>query len=287
MDSTLRTHAASDVGRKRARNEDCHAIHAPSDPAVRASRGTLLVVADGLGGAPAGDVASRMAVEAVVRCFEQSSSDDLLACLRESLLAANREVHEAGLRRAEWLGMGTTCTAALVRGRELWLAHVGDSRAYLVREGRALQLTEDHSLVTALVPHELSGQEMLPRAARHAITRCVGAHEVAEVDAERAPFTLELGDTLVLCSDGLYGQVADREIVALVTNPSLDRACRDLVDLANRRGGPDNITVVVARVESLGIEEVHARLADLEGEDRRERSRSWWRFWQRRSDRTR
>jgi PPM family protein phosphatase len=278
MESKLRVHASSDPGRKRSRNEDCHAISMPEDPGDRARRGVLLVVADGMGGSVAGDVASRMAVDAVLRCFDASDGADPLACLRESVETANRDVHEAGRTRADCHGMGTTCTALLVRDRELWIAHVGDSRAYLVRDGRSRQLTEDHSLVAALVRrHEITADQARSDSRRNLVTRCIGPKSEVEVDAGRIDEVLEPGDTLVLCSDGLYGQVADREMVALMANPSLEKACRDLIDLANRRGGPDNITVVAARVEALGIEQVNARMSDLEGPERRRQRRAWWR----------
>lgn len=248
MESRLRIHAASDVGRKRSRNEDSFWIpenHSDSDRAM------LLVLADGMGGAPAGDVASRLAVDSVASAFASSESTaEILECLRRALEGANRAVYAASRSRADWLGMGTTCTAMAVRGSEAWIAHVGDSRAYRVRGGWALQLTEDHSLVGGRVrAREITAEQARTDSLRHLVTRCVGTAETVLVDAFRLDLGVEPGDTLILCSDGLHDTMSDRELGVLASNSSLEKACRDLIDLANRRGGPDNITVIAARIE--------------------------------------
>ena len=247
----LRVHAASDTGRRRTRNEDSHAIWFAPDRATRDGRGWLLVVADGMGGMQAGDVASRMAVEAVVRAYSTCEADALPhEALRRAVEAANREIHEVGRTRADCVGMGTTCTAVVVREREIWVAHVGDSRAYLLHEGGALRLTEDHSLVAALVRHHvITPEQAIADARRHLVTRGVGLHETVEVDVARVDTLLEPGTTLLLCSDGLHGLVSDGELAALTAGRPLQSACSALIELANQRGGPDNITVVAARLE--------------------------------------
>jgi protein phosphatase len=245
----LEVHAASDRGRRRERNEDSHGIWSA---AGRDGRGWLLVVADGMGGMQAGDVASRMAVESVVRAYSTCDADIVpLEALRQAVEAANRDVHEVGRTRADCVGMGTTCTAAVVRDGRIWVAHVGDSRAYLVHEGGAVRLTEDHSLVAALVRHQvLTPEQARDDARRHLVTRGVGLHATVEVDVARIDMRLEPGTTLLLCSDGLHGLVSDRELAALTAGRPLESACSALIELANQRGGPDNITVVVARLEA-------------------------------------
>jgi protein phosphatase len=144
--------------------------------------------------------------------------------------------------------MGTTCTAVAVRGTELYIAHVGDSRAYLVRERRVRQLTSDHSLVAQLVASgQMSRESARTDPRRNVVTRSVGAAQTVEVDSIRFDERLRPGDTVLVCSDGLHGQVTEEEIARLASNESLERGCQELIALANQRGGPDNITVAMAR----------------------------------------
>src|SRR5262245_54566259 len=147
----LAIQAATDVGLKRHRNEDTYAAWEPEDPDERARRGVLLVLADGMGGARSGDVASRIATEAVLRAYRQAPGADPLTDLGAALAAANQAVFTENSRQDELPGMATTLTAAVVRGSEIYVAHVGDTRVYLAREGKLEQLTEDHSLVARLV----------------------------------------------------------------------------------------------------------------------------------------
>lgn len=247
MNLTVR--AATHVGLVRARNEDAHAEWTPDEPGERERRGVLLVVADGMGGARAGDVASRLAVDTVVRTYREAPGVNVLAELTAAVAAANRHLHAENARHPELPGMGTTCTAAVVRGPEVFLAHIGDSRAYLVQGGRVRQLTRDHSLAAELVAgHHLTAEEARLDPRRNLLTRSMGLDPEAEVDAERADLVLARGDTLLLCSDGLYTLVEEDELARLVDGRPLDRACRELVALANRRGGTDNITVLAARI---------------------------------------
>jgi PPM family protein phosphatase len=239
--------AATDVGRRRSGNEDCHAVW---ESHGRGPADVLLVVCDGMGGSNAGEVASRMTVDAVLRHFERDPGDDAGAALARALEAANTEVWQHTRTRPDLEGMGTTCTALALRGDEAVVAHVGDSRAYRVRDGRIRQVTQDHSLVAQLVA---SGQ-LTPEAARadprrNVVTRSVGISPSLEVDLVRLDEPLRAGDTFLLCSDGLHGQVGEGELVRLASGESLEQASLQLIDLANQRGGPDNITVVLARLE--------------------------------------
>jgi serine/threonine protein phosphatase PrpC len=238
---------ATDPGRRREQNEDCFATWSDSGgPGARL--GTLLVVADGMGGAAAGEVASRIAAETVVECYRASAGTPTREALHAALTEANRRVHAEALAHPEFRGMGTTCTAAVVRGREVTIGHVGDSRAYLVHGGTARALTRDHTLVARLVEDGLLDAEQArvdPR--RNVVTRSIGVNDGIDVDAEHWGALLEPGCALVLCSDGLHGPVGDGDLARLVTEAAPAEACRALVALANERGGPDNITVIVAR----------------------------------------
>jgi len=245
---TVRVASASDTGLRRSQNEDRFAIW-PPDGAAPGARGLLLVVADGMGGAEAGEIASQLAVETVVRSYGDAAGS-LLADLRQALVDANHAVHDYSRRNPELRGMGTTCTALVVRDADLWFAHVGDSRAYLVRAGAIRQLTQDHSLVAQLVEHRhITPEQAKVDPRRNVVTRSVGVGPEVEVDAAALDEPLRVGDTVVICSDGLHGLVEDGEIAALAGGADPDRACRELISLANERGGIDNITVVLGRLE--------------------------------------
>jgi len=246
---TVRVGAATYLGLKRTQNEDRLAIWNPS-AADADGRGVLLVVADGMGGALAGEVASQLAVDCVVHEYRESNAD-VVDSLRHAIEAANRTIHEHGLANPELRGMGTTCTALVLRDGQVYLGHVGDSRAYRVRNGSIDQLTEDHSLVAQLVQHRhLTPEQARVDPRRNVVTRSVGVGPLVEVDAHRIADPLLPGDTYILCTDGLHGLLEDDEIARVATGPDPDRACRELVALANDRGGHDNITVLVGRVEA-------------------------------------
>jgi len=238
----LRAAAGSDVGRRRAANEDHYAL-APDIG--------LYLVADGLGGHVAGQLASELAAQAAlstVRTLE-GATPSLAEKLRYAVTAANREVHETARRRPELQGMGTTLVALLAQEGRAALAHVGDSRAYLVRGERIRQLTDDHSLVGELLRRrEISPDAAREHPQRHVLTRAVGVRPQVEPDlAELSP---DENDVFVLCSDGLTGHVRDEEIAKAVSGGvDPQEAIDSLIHLANSRGGDDNITVVVVRCE--------------------------------------
>lgn len=242
--------ASTDLGRRREHNEDCHATWIPDPRSPGARHGALMMVADGMGGSQAGEVASRITTDTVVREYRNDAHADPAAALRSAITLANENVHRESMARPDRGGMGTTCTAAVVRGDELYLGHVGDSRAYLVEGGGIRQLTQDHSLVAQLVRDQQITEEQArvdPR--RNVVTRSVGVGEDVQVDAWRHEQALKPGDTLVLCTDGLHGVVVNSEIAEIASGPDLEEACRKLIALANERGGPDNITVILARLE--------------------------------------
>jgi serine/threonine protein phosphatase PrpC len=243
--------AATDLGRRREHNEDCHATWVPDPNSPGARHGALLMVADGMGGSQAGEVASRITTDTVVREYRNDAHEDPAAALQSAITLANEAVHDESLAHRDRGGMGTTCTAAVVRGQELYLGHVGDSRAYLIKDGAIRQLTQDHSLVAQLVrEQQITAEQAKVDPRRNVVTRSVGVGREVQVDAWRHDAPFDPGDTLMLCTDGLHGVVTDAEIADAAAGPDLEAACRRLIALANERGGPDNITVVLARLEN-------------------------------------
>jgi len=244
------TAAATDVGRRRSGNEDSYASWDAGGDAAPHAADHLLVVCDGMGGSNAGEVASRMAADTVVREFVAAPPGDTATALAHAVQVANQEIWEHSRSHQDLNGMGTTCTALALNADQVLVAHVGDSRAYLVRAHRARQITTDHSLVAQLVArNQLSPEEARSDPRRNVVTRSVGVGPDLDVDVVAVGEPLKGGDTLVLCSDGLHGQMSDDEIAGFAMGESLPDACRDLIELANARGGPDNITVAMLRFE--------------------------------------
>jgi PPM family protein phosphatase len=233
---------ASDTGRKRRRNEDSYVIAPP-----------LFAVADGMGGAQAGEIASRLAAAALEDTDPGSKSGPERV---ESLIQeANRRVHERAIADPATSGMGTTMTVALVEGTNVTFGHVGDSRAYRYRDGSIEQITEDHSLVNELLKSgKLSPEEADTHPQRSVITRAVGTDP--DVDVDSFTIAAEVGDVFLICSDGLTDMVDDEDIRSVLEkfHNDLDRATKSLVSAANRGGGEDNITVVAFEIAEDGAE---------------------------------
>jgi protein phosphatase len=232
-------YAGTDTGRQRRANEDSLLARSP-----------LFVVADGMGGAQAGEVASQIAVESFRHGLDDASQPE--AALATLALAANSRIHELSHSNAEHAGMGTTLTAVYVGDREVAIAHVGDSRAYCLREGELLRLTDDHSLVDELMRQgRLTPEEAVEHPQRSVITRALGPEGTVEVDTRS--FRARPGDVYLLCSDGLTTMVSEEEIAeALRSHPRLRDAGEALIAAANEAGGRDNITVVLLRLEEVG-----------------------------------
>jgi serine/threonine protein phosphatase PrpC len=247
------TASASDRGRRRTINEDSHAI-VTRPWGTAAAECTLMVVADGMGGANAGEEASRLAVDTVVRTFFESADADVPGMLLRALKAANQEVFTKSQEDPECAGMGTTCTALAFVGGDSYFAHVGDSRLYVVlREGRMERLTRDHTLLAELIANgQLTPEEAKSDRRRNIVTRSVGVAPQISVDVGPALVPIHAGDTLLICTDGLHGQLGDEEIARSALESDLEAACRDLVWKANDRGGPDTITVAIARAVEEG-----------------------------------
>lgn len=263
----------TDVGRTREHNEDAFVVadltrgNATLQPEVRThevgDRGSLFMVADGMGGAAAGEIASAMAIEVVLRELTESLSssnapdkETYAASLKRATASANAAIHAFALEHPEYRGMGTTATVAAVLGDTLFLAQVGDSRAYLVRDGMALQITKDQSLMQKLIEAgEITEEEAEHSERRNIILQALGPEAQIRVDLTHQQ--VRRGDVLILCSDGLSGQVRVDEIGRVATEErDLMTVCKTLIDRANENGGPDNITVIAVRFDGDGLTSV-------------------------------
>jgi protein phosphatase len=245
----IETEVLSDVGCVRDHNEDCVSIlHERSD-----SNGdrALVVIADGMGGQNAGEVASAAAVKTLENCFAQMRTEPAQH-LKNAFLDANAAIHKKSLEEAEMSGMGTTCTAILLQDGLGYSAHVGDSRLYLIRNHGIYQLSEDHSTVMELVTKgEITMEQARHHPDKNVITRSLGSREHVEISTWTEPMRLLAGDRFLLCSDGMYDYVEDEEICGIAAAQSPLNTCRQLVDLARERGGGDNISVAVAELRPL------------------------------------
>lgn len=265
----------TDVGRTREHNEDTFVVadltsmNASLQPEVRThrlgGRGSVFMVADGMGGAAAGEVASAMATEVILgeleRRWRDAGTDDpevFAHMLRAATEVANTKIHSYAQAHPENRGMGTTATIAGLLDDTLYVCQVGDSRAYLVRDGEAIQITKDQSLMQRLVEAgEMTPEEAEVSERRNIILQALGPEPTVKVDLTSQQ--IRRGDVLILCSDGLSGQVRAHEIAEIVVvEDDLVNVCKRLIDLANEAGGPDNITVVAARFDGPGLSETEA-----------------------------
>ena len=243
----------SDTGRVRDRNEDYLGCVLPETPAKVRSHGWLFALADGVGGHRQGEVASRAAIESLLANFREAAAGEPHAALLTRLVqAANHHVHETGLAAGQdGAGMATTLVACALRFDNAAVAHVGDSRCYLVRRGRATPLTRDHTIANEQVRLGLlSPEHVTETPARHVLSRALGGELFVSVDA--SSHQVLAGDVLVLCSDGLHNAATAPEIASLVSGGArLETAAQELVGIANQRDGSDNISVQLIRVRSV------------------------------------
>ncbi|MDB4886585.1 MAG: hypothetical protein JWN79_2023 [Gemmatimonadetes bacterium] len=276
-DSSVIVHVfgRTDVGRTREHNEDAFVVadltrgNATLQPEVRThvvgDRGSLFMVADGMGGAAAGEIASAMAIEVVMRFItewlsapEAPTDEEFAQGIKQATAAANAQIYNFALDHPEFRGMGTTATVAGVLGTTLFLAQVGDSRAYLVRDGVGRQITKDQSLMQKLIEAgEITEEEAEYSERRNIILQALGPEPTIKVDLTSQQ--IRQGDVLVICTDGLSGQVRGEEITAIASRErDLVSACKQMIDRANENGGPDNITVICARFEGAALRDAHA-----------------------------
>jgi len=249
--------ALTDVGRKRSNNQDylgdlIFKSGRKYGPEKLNDRGHLFAVADGMGGYAGGEVASELAITTLFeRYYNGTSSGDIGTDLSDAIKAANLKVHTeaSGSGRPQ---MGTTLTTVLVKGNKAIFGNVGDSRTYLIRQGLAERVTHDHSLVQDQIDAGVLTPEQAERSAiKNFITRAIGHRD--DVESDLFEREIQPGDVLLLCSDGLHGLVKEQEMGTIVaTAPSMQEAAQDLVNMANERGGPDNISVMLIKVEDIG-----------------------------------
>ena len=226
----------SDLGRRRQQNEDCFLVD---------SRNELFAVADGVGGQPAGEIASRLAIDKLLHYLYEvpDTQEDLVKALTEVFQNVNQEVRQVAAEKTEWHGMATTLVAAWLKDQALIIGNVGDSRVYLVRDQEIVQLTEDHNIRNEQKRLGLKLTEEKLAGMANVVTRVIGSEESV---ADCRIIDIEIGDRLLLCSDGLTGMVDDSIIQTVIqSTTSPQEGCRMLIDLANRNGGRDNITVVL------------------------------------------
>src|SRR5258708_30106654 len=254
----------SDIGCVRQNNEDSFGYWEPEDDQQFLRKGRLAVVADGMGGYEGGQEASRLAVETLVAAYRDFAGDDPQAALVEAVRTAHEQIRESSVAHPQLRGMGTTCrAAAIVRGAvggagggengghnygALYFVHVGDSRLYLIRGGQITRVTRDHSYVGRLVESGvISAEEAETHPQRNILTAALGTNPDLIMDSPAQPAPLRPEDVLLICSDGLWGQVRDSEILGAVENKSAEQAGRQLIELARLHCRPDNITVEILR----------------------------------------
>lgn len=249
----------TDVGMRRAANQDSLAVRLCTDYSEWARCGHLFVVADGMGGHAVGDLASRIAVDTLPHAYFKSMAETVEQRLRESIAAANKAINNRGRENREFEGMGTTCSVLSLSERGAIIGHVGDSRIYRFRRGVIEQLTFDHSLQWEMIRLGRATAENVELFhPRNVITRCLGPDLSVQIDVE-GPFPVEAGDSFLLCSDGLTNHVSDAEIGQILSSLPATDASRLLINLANCRGGSDNSTVIVVTVDSYPSQQTEAK----------------------------
>ncbi len=247
-DSGVEYASLSNIGMRRTNNQDSFAVVVAGDEASFRQRGHLFMVADGMGAHAAGELASKLATDSVPHTYYKLREEAPPTAIQRALLDANEKIHERGTANPEFKGMGTTCSALVLLPQGALIAHVGDSRVYRLRGDKLEQMSFDHSLVWEMQSgSQINEQEVPSYIPKNIITRSLGPNPQVKVDLE-GPAPLQVGDTFLTCSDGLTGKVENEEIAALLSTLSCQEAAEVLIDLANLRGGPDNITVVVVRV---------------------------------------
>ena len=241
----------TDVGLRRSNNQDSNGAIVSSSEDAWLRRGHLFIVADGMGAHAAGELASKMSVDNVLLTYYKLLDASAADALKRAVEDANAKIFARGQSNPDFKGMGTTTSVLAVLPQGAIVAHVGDSRVYRLRGNRFEQLSADHSLVWEMMAaSKITERELPAYVPKNVITRSLGPNQVVKVDLE-GPFPLLPGDTFLLCSDGLSGQVSDEEMGAILQTLPPREAGEALIDLANLRGGPDNITVIITRVTGL------------------------------------
>jgi serine/threonine protein phosphatase PrpC len=241
----------SDIGCQRENNEDQYAYWEPANDEEFARKGRLAIVADGMGGHEGGQEASRIAVETIRETFAENPDGDAQSLLTVGFKIAHERILEYASAHPELHGMGTTATAIALKGNQLYYAHVGDSRLYLVRGANISRVTHDHSYVGRLVQNGvISAAEAEIHPQRHILTAALGAGAELLPETPEHAIELQKDDVLVLCTDGLWSLLSENEIRDVVSGSEPTEACRALIQMTKDRGGPDNITLQVLRLSA-------------------------------------
>ncbi|MFN9740976.1 MAG: PP2C family protein-serine/threonine phosphatase [Acidobacteriota bacterium] len=253
MAYTVKVACRTDPGREQEENQDSIGYICDERQGLH-----LMIVADGVGGAVCGQMASQLAVQTIRQSF--FAFDHLAGVvpaeigerLTFAIAEANRTILQRGRRDRRCRGMGSTCAVLVLQGEHAWIAHAGDSRIYLIRENRIVQMTRDHSRVQRMLDDGLlTEEEALTHPERHYLERALGLREEIRVDLRPLPLPLLTADLLIACTDGLTSLVGDEEIYRIALSHPPDEACTNLINLANERGGHDNISIGIIRIEAV------------------------------------
>jgi protein phosphatase len=236
----------SDVGMRRSQNQDSFNVLLATNAEQWQKQGHVFIVADGMGAHAVGELASELAANIIPLTFTKYAAEGPVSALEKAFQEANSSIHNRGQQNRDFQGMGTTSSVLLLRKEGAWVGHVGDSRVYRIREGQVEQLSFDHSLLWEIARRQKVRPDQITGVPTNVIVRSLGPEGNVNVDVE-GPHQVRKGDTYLLCSDGLSGQVSAKEIGAIASNLPPEEACQLLVDLANLAGGPDNITVIIVR----------------------------------------
>ncbi len=237
----------SDLGNIRTNNEDMGLFFKIADENTLREKGYMLIVADGMGGHNAGEVASRMATDIICREYFNQNNSSVEKNLEKALILANKTIFEKASSQTAFQGMGTTCTVLVVIDQHVYYAHAGDSRAYMQKGNSIMQITEDHTYVQQLVNSgDITAAEAAVHPKRNILTNAMGTKPEMRIDTGKCKYSFENNDKLLLCSDGLYDYLNDEELNKILIENSLKNAASAMVAEAKVRGGHDNITVVLA-----------------------------------------
>jgi len=248
----IRVVIKTDLGNVRTNNEDAASFFRMGEDNLLREKGYLLIVADGMGGHLAGEVASKMAVEIISEEYFKSTKDpNKEKALIKAFSMANKKIFELAAANDQYKGMGTTATAIVIIGKTIYHAHAGDSRAYLYKNKKITRLTEDHTYVQELVNNgDISSEEADTHPQRNILTNAMGTKPALRIDTGKCLVDFDENDRLLLCSDGLYDYLTDDEIADVMAEGSLQDAADHFIREAKRRGGKDNITVVLAELSA-------------------------------------
>ncbi len=255
----------TDLGNVRSNNEDYASSFRIAEENPSLEKGYLLIIADGMGGHLAGEVASKMAVGTISEEYlKQASERNKEKILTLAFNSANKKILDLATANEQYRGMGTTCTALAISGQTIYYAHAGDSRAYLYKNKSIIRITEDHTFVQELVKKgEITIAEADIHPQRNILTNAMGTKPGIRIDTGKCIATLEQNDRLMLCSDGLYDYLTDTEIAEVMQHKSLREAADYFITEAKRRGGMDNITVVLAEAEAVSNEKILKSTRDV------------------------